>query len=102
MTLKPEGENKSPQSVMIRRGKKVYERVPVRWLVPCIQQGKLRPDDEISRDGKVWAELGRHSQLGKYFQQSSLTAEESSAPLPLDFQDKLSGLADMLREINEG
>ncbi|TDJ61412.1 MAG: hypothetical protein E2O41_00485 [Nitrospina sp.] len=107
--------------VMLRRGRKVLLRVPVKSLVAGIRNGKILPTDEFSPDGEHWMPVGRNRQLSRYFMatggpQASAPAQnpraaggniaddenklEENLPPPPHIEKQLSELAEMFREFN--
>ena len=118
-TEKPDLSGKRVSFVMLRRGQKVFLRVPVKSLVAGIRKGKVLPTDEFSPNGEHWMLVGRSRQLAKYFisaqkplaTQSSESLEseksrdnenkleENMAPPP-HIEKQMSELAEMFREFN--
>lgn len=68
----PDAPVKSAQQgpkLMIRKGKKVTEGVPVPSVFADIKAGKLKPSYEFSMDGENWRRLDQHPQLARLFAQ---------------------------------
>ena len=85
------------KQVSIRRSGKVERNVMAHLLIPGIKQGKLKKNDEISTDEKIWVRLDQHSQLSSYFSIEDLSSESS---LPLDLNHKLLELSKMLKDLS--
>lgn len=68
--------------VMLRRGRKVLLRVPVKSLVAGIRQGKILPGDEFSPDGEHWMPVGRNRQLSRFFIAAGGPLANASAEKP--------------------
>jgi len=88
------GSSRLVQNVFIRREGRLLGEWPTRLLISGIQNGKLKPSDEFSGDGRHWTALGRHHQLARYFQDQS---PKSASGL----ERELGDLADLLKEINQ-
>jgi hypothetical protein len=85
------------KQVSIRRSGKVERNVMAHLLIPGIKQGKLKKNDEISTDEKIWERLDQNSQLSSYFSIEDLSSESS---LPLDLNHKLLELSKMLKDLS--
>ena len=84
--------------VSIRRSGKVVRNVLTHSLISEIRQGRLKEDDEISADEKLWVRLDRHYQLSRFFNAKQSSADES---LPPDTDQRLTELSKMLRDLNQ-
>jgi hypothetical protein len=85
------------KQVSIRRLGIVERNVQTHLLISGIKQGKLKKDDEISTDEKIWVRLDQHSQLSSYFPNEELPSESN---LPLDLNHKLLELSKMLKDLS--
>ena len=83
--------------VSIRRDGKVVRNVLTKLLLSEIKQGRLRKGDEISADEVHWVRLDRHFQLSKFF----LTDSSKPNNLPSDFDQNLSELSEILKDLNQ-
>ncbi|MBI4384337.1 MAG: hypothetical protein HY579_09925 [Nitrospinae bacterium] len=61
-----------PEKAMFRRGNKILKDIPLKIVLPSIQNKSLLPDDEISLDGIEWRKLKLHPRFARYFQASAL------------------------------
>ena len=84
--------------ISIRRSGKVVRNVLAHLLVPEIEQGRLKGDDEVSADEKCWVRLDRHHQLARFF----LTGASSNSKNPTPDMDQcLMELSEMLKDLNQ-
>ncbi len=99
---KPEMDQAESQkeTVRLRRGDRVVEKVSVPSLIGGIKKGKLRRTDEISMDGNRWVELGEHRKLGRLFASVENTPSSPPSRPSENLKKRLAGISEMLDEIN--
>ena len=88
-------------TVIIRRGNKVAKGIPTKMLVPYIEGKKLLRTDEISGDGIRWTRLDQHFQLARYFKDETSPKVLRDAPSPFPQEDDADPALETLYPLDE-